>query len=127
MEPDNNMTSGTETPTQTPTGAQQAAPATTGGQEENAWGPMIGVIVIVLLLVAGGFYYYMQESSMSGNESEESTMTAEEQAAQDQADVDAVAEQSTSSAFSAIEADFNATDATSLDNTLNSIDSELGL
>jgi uncharacterized protein (UPF0333 family) len=98
-----------------------------GGHEENAWGPMIGVIVIVLLLVAGGFYYYMQESGSKTDDNEEATMTADEQAAQDAAEVDSIADQSTSSAFSAIEADFNATDASSLDNTLNSIDSELGI
>lgn len=126
MEPDNNMTSAPESSNQAPMTAPQQTPVNGVGHEENAWGPMIGVVVIVLLLVAGGFYYYMQESGMDSTE-DETTMTPEEQAAQDTAELQSVADQSTSSAFSAIEADFNATDASSLDDTLNSIDSELSI
>lgn len=124
MEPDNNMnTTGATQPAEAPVITTSAG----GGEHsDNAWGPMIGVIVIVLILVAGGFYYYMQESGVATPGTEETTMTPEEQAAKDNAEVESIAEQSTSSAFSAIEADFNATDATSLDNTLNSIESELG-
>ncbi len=126
MEPDNNTnTAGATTPAESPT--NNSTSVSTGDHSDNAWGPMIGVIVIVLLLVAGGFYYYMQGAGVAMPSTEDTTMTPEEQAAQDTAEVESIAEQSTSSAFSAIEADFNATDAASLDNTLNSIDSELGL
>lgn len=98
-------------------------PMGTPSEKENQAGPLIGIIVIVAIIALGGYYYWTQNKDMLGgadaDKSGEEILNGEDKTQE------ALENQSTSSAYSAIEADFN---ATNLDfDDLDSAGDELGL
>lgn len=92
-------------------------------EKENHWGPLIGIVIVVVLLAAGGLYYFLgQQGNFLGNEGK----SAEDIMNEKDGALDALKDQSTSNAYSAIEGDFNATNFNTLDSDLNAIKSDLG-
>lgn len=116
-QPENQMNNTSNTPPTEPTAPQSEDHGT-------SFGPLIGIIIIVALIVFGGFYYWL---SLDKENDGTSDQTAEEIINQEDPQIDALEQQSTSDTVSAIEEDLDATDLGNIEADLEQIDQELGL
>jgi len=88
--------------------------------QKGGIGPLVGIIIIVAVLIIGGLYFWGAKLAKD----EQHNMTAEEIANQEDPQMEALTQQSSSDDLSAIEADVSATDLDNLDKELGNIDTE---
>ena len=95
--------------------------------EANQWGPLVGIAVIVVVIAAGGFYYWSQNQTMLTDTTEPAVEETQGVLDGEDAALEALNTQGTSSSYSDIETDFNATNLDSIDDNLQAAVTEADL
>jgi uncharacterized protein HemX len=97
---------------------QNPVPPVTPSQSDKSVGPAIGVIIIILVVILGSLYFWGQRiENQNALESDGMENTNE-------AEIEAMREQSSSDDLNSIEADLQTTDTDSLGEEMSSIEAE---